>query len=449
MKVRFELVDVTCITPKKDVRDAVKLFFAVKNDAGDIDKLISDSEPTIGDPRSVGPYELSKNQTLKLFDKPPVGRSAWSTGPISFGDQSRLQLALTGFGLHKAEVGGGANPDTVFAKVLKAFITSFIGLIPTVGDGINELLEIGIAAAEAEPDKNCLGPLFIFNLEYLGSDFIIRLLQSGRSVDIEVTPEQSLSVNISDECRKPQYRARLRAFLLDNMFDFDQTFTFSQSLVYKSKSQEVLVESGVGACRQASPIKAWVVRQETIYKVSPIKKFNLLRHVWKIGETELREGESTLSVQALVTRNNLSDPLGDYLKESENVDISCRLAPNGDLEIDCPETSGMFDLPLSCYLRSEYGEVRLFHRMVPINSEYIAGNPAYDAYANCMHMRALQHIRQLLAIKAVLWEIPSDPQPIEAIRMMDDLVTIGASAKTFNSRIEKITRKLNFRRTLM
>ncbi len=40
MKVRFELVDVTCIAPmKKDDRDALKLFFAVANDAGDVDKL--------------------------------------------------------------------------------------------------------------------------------------------------------------------------------------------------------------------------------------------------------------------------------------------------------------------------------------------------------------------------------------------------------------------------
>lgn len=445
MKVRFELLDVTCIAPmKKGDRDALKLFLAVQNDAGDIDKLMSDSEPTIGDPLNVGPYELKKNDTLKLFDKPPIGRSNWLTNPLDFGDQSRLRLALTGFGVHKAELGGGANPDTIFAQVVKAFITSFISLIPKVGDGINKIFEIGIAAAEAEANKNCVGPLFVFNLEYLGADFIIKLLQSGRSLDIDVAAEQSLPVNVSDKCGRPQYRARLRATLADNLFDFPQSFEQSQTLVYKNKTPEVLVESSVDACRQQSPIKAWVVRQETTCRVFPIKKFSLLKYVWKIDQTELREGEGGLSISAIVTRNNPADPLGDYLKSDEHIDIRYRLDQSGNLEIICPDTSGMFALPLSCYLRNEYGEVRLFRRLISIDGEYIAGNPAYDAYASCMHMRALKHIREVLAIKAVLWNIPTDPQPVEAIRMMDDLATIGTFAKTFNSRITKIADKLRF-----
>ncbi len=48
-------------------------------------------------------------------------RRGGQTNPTDFGiEKRRLRLALTGFGLHKAELGGGANPDTIFAKVLRA-----------------------------------------------------------------------------------------------------------------------------------------------------------------------------------------------------------------------------------------------------------------------------------------------------------------------------------------
>ncbi len=128
--------------------------------------------------------------------------------------------------------------------------------------------------------------------------------------------------------------------------------------------------------------------QETIYQVSPVKKFDFLRYKWKIDGIELREGEGNPSIAALVTRNNSSDPLGEYLTANENIAIRYSLDQNGNLEIHCPETSGMFDLPLSCYLHNEYDEVGLFHRKIPIDSDLSPETAPMTPIANCMHVRA-------------------------------------------------------------
>lgn len=431
------------MTPLKSAADAVKILAVYVSDSGDLDKFESDSEPSLSDPTVTGPYELTSGRTLNLFENPPAGRSSWVSKAMDVSDLNRIGIVLSGIGLHKATLGGGANPDLPFARFMSWLRGEFLELIPTIGSALEAGFDLAERIANADPDRNCLGPLFVFKRDLNGGDLILAALRANRSLEMEFSPEDSEPVNVTGTCGRPRYRARLRA-ILDERLEFDLGVTSS----VKERSPEVTLSNVTSECAQPSPIRIWVARRETVCRLVPKTRFQALDYVFSIGDTEIRAEAADLAVTLPVTRLDPANPIEEETTRDETVRVRCRVDAQGHLEIRCPPTAGNFSLPVSVALRNQNDQARVHERRVHIVTEDVEGNAAYDAYSSCMAKRAERMIREILQIKQVVWEIPTDPRPVEAIRMMEQLKALHATTRTLTRAVSAIGRgRLDDRRT--
>lgn len=439
MKIRFQLISVTCLAPLKSDRDALKIHLIAASDSGDVAKLESNSEPSISGSLDVGPYELQANDTLELYGHPPAGRLDWMTEPLAFGELSRIRMDLLGIGLHKAELGGGADPDSPVAKVLTTLRDELVGLIPYVGKVVVKLLQLAEKFATADPNKNCLGPVFAFNRELQGSDLIINLIKSNYSGEIRFTAGESV-VNTSSECRKPQYQTFVRMHLVGNI-----RFDSQNSSRFISKGPEATLTDVLAECRQKDAIKVWVSRRESTFEVTPTTQFTSLKYGWNVQGVELREGEGSFSASTSVSRINISQPNTDPAPIQQSVNIVYKVEPNGKLILRCAETTGNYELSVTCHLRNDHNEVRVHQAKLNVESEVLDGNDAYKAYLNCVRVRALKHIQGLLDIKQLILTIPTSPQPLESVKGLEELGKIAITVKTLTSQLETLKKIPSFK----
>lgn len=435
MHIRFQMHDVTCIMPMQSATDSVKLYFIVVSDSGDGDKFESDSEPSLSNPLITGPYELTAGKALNLYENLPAGRNSWVTNVLNVSDLNRVAFVLSGVGIGKASLGGGADVDSAYAQFLSWLRGRFLTLIPKIGEGIEEAMDWAEKIVSADPDRDCRGPLFVFKREYQGSDLILDLLNGRGSIEITLAPGDSERINTPSGCRTPRYSARLRA-LLEGHIQFDE----ARTTTFKERTAAVGLSSVLEECRPPTPIEVWITRYEIVLTMTPKDTFSALRYVWRIADTEVDLSEAEVALTLPVTRLDPADPIENSMTTTTTIALTCRVDNLGRLEIRCPPDAGSFSFPITAVLKGSRGEARVHSQTVFFNTEDITGNAAYQAYSACTAQRAARVIREILAVKQIIWDLPTHPGPVESIRIINRLNEISVAAGTLRSMLTKIQR---------
>jgi hypothetical protein len=377
--VSFELLNLSCLKAKRSDVDTVKLYLAATSETGDLDKLESNTGPTQQD-IAPGEYDFHSGTTVVFADSPPLGRATWRSNLISISETSDVAFTVAGIGLHKAELGGGADPDSIAGKVAAIVRDNFVTLIPYVGKPVAALLKFAEQTANADPDKECYGPLFVFTRTYSGADLIFSLIkdpyqyvtfQAGDSADVEV----------HKDCRRPAYTATV---LLRSGTDVG--FSFEQSDKELSRSKPIALKGAWGKCKPDHAAYYWVIGREVVYRFKPKTLFNAFRYQWQVAgfgaATEVAEGSGDYTVRANVYRYDRET--GEQHIATEDVPLHCTVASDGSLEIRVPETAGAFDLHVSCDLAYGDDHKRVYSKSFDVETEVIDGDAAYLAYTECV-----------------------------------------------------------------
>lgn len=381
MRITFEPLSVKCIAPKrKNDRDAVKLYVAAATDIGQLDKLESESEPSISNPLTVGPYELAPNGQLNLSEMPPTGRANWRTRPLEFTETSAIRFNMTGVGLHKAEITGSSIEDLPpFQKAaMKALRDVFMGLTPA-GKVMDKVADLAVKAAEAGHNNHCIGTLFIFEKHYTGADLAFNLLKSSGILRVAFEPSDGGNFPVSDGCQKPAYSASVRIQLQDKV---------SFKLTHQAKQVETgprgVNQNMLEQCKPAEQVLVWLVKRENTYHLTPAIELSILKYVWSINGRMLREVDRQITLPLDVLHHETVVPFKSK-RSNKNVTLSYSIDRRGSLRIDCPARAGNFSMDLRCEIHNARNEsINVYSKKLNVESEIIDGNAAYKRYLKCV-----------------------------------------------------------------
>lgn len=445
MKVYFQMLNLTCVQPTMPDRDTVKFYLVVSSKTGSLDKMESDTEPTAR-ALDLGDYDMAAGQILDLSNAggslnskhPPVGRADWRTNAIEVSETSDVVISLSGIGYFKATLGGGGeDPDSVFGKLMDTVGMAFIKLVPYVGDVAAAAIEFAKKVANADPTKECHGPIFAFSKTYSGADLMFELIKAVSYVPLDFAPADSAHITTTGRCSAPKYAAA------GILFGAKPTFETEQHSVEKSTGPEVVVEQSMTTCRSSHQAKCWVVRSDTTVTISPNTMFSQLRYVWKIGSnytnaSQLIQGQSDVDLTCNVVRYDMNNPAGPMIAGKEAIRVTCNVDAMGRLQIHCPETSGSMQFVLSCNLYRGDDKVQVYTGTIKVESEAISGNEAYQQYSDCVYGWWSNQIRQIERISETIRTIPQKVPLSEAGVKARQWQEIVKTFSTVKGQIQKL-----------